>query len=214
MTPSTTQTWIEFLSPDAVRATASNAAPDSPVLEQSALLSRAHRLRDYVRHLVVALDLSATWEFEAAAMLSQIGFLDLSREAIVNLCAGGPLSDAERETLASHAADGAAVLRNLPGLGMVADIVGHQFKPYRDVKGESEFPEPGIARGSQMLHAAGDLDRLLSDGISQSDALERMFAQTLEYNPELLSLLKTFDVTDCCTGGSFFTRGRLQSCVQ
>jgi hypothetical protein len=160
-----------------------------------ALLSRAYRLKAYVRHLVVGLDLSGNWEFEEAAVLSHIGFLHLPQDMIVNLCTGGPLSGAERETLASCAADGASLLHRLPGLGVVADIVGYQFRPYCDFTGELGFLEPGIAVGSQMLRAAGDLDRLVSDGVPQSEALERMFPETLEYNPELLSLLRTFDVT-------------------
>jgi hypothetical protein len=200
------------------QSTALRAVVDLPA-EQSALLTRAYRLRDYVRHLVVGLGLPGNWEFEAAAMLSHIGFLDLPRDTVVNLCAGGPLSEAERETLTSRAADGAALLRRLPRLRVVADIIGCQFKPYRDFTGELDFREPAVALGSQMLHAAGDLDRLLNDGVSQSDALERMLEHTLEYNPDLLSLLMTFDVTVGCgrcatRNGSSLARGRLQNCVQ
>ena len=193
------------VSPGAIRiilrdhggSTAAGSVIDPPAIGQPALLSRAYRLRDYVRHLAMALKLSGHWEFEAAAMLSHIGFLDLPRDIILNLCAGGPLSGVERKTLAARAAAGAALLWTLPELRVVADIVGYQFKPYRDIKGELEFRQPVIAFGSQMLHAAGGFDRLLSDGFSQSDALEQMFEQTLEYNPELLSLLRTFDVTMC-----------------
>lgn len=200
-------------------STASSAAIDLPAMEQPALLSRAYRLRDYVRHLVVGLGLSGNWEFEAAAMLSHIGFLNLPRDTIVNLCAGGPLSGDEREALASRAAEGAAVLRRLLGLRVVADIIGYQFKPYRDFKGGREFREPAVALGSQMLHAAGGLDRLLNDGVSHSDALGRMFRQKLEYNPELLSLLTTFDVavgrSRRPTGSASSLRhGRLQNWAQ
>jgi hypothetical protein len=98
-----------------------------------------------------------------------------------------------------HAANGATWLRKFPGLSVVADIVGCQFKPYSGFKGTLEFSESVTAIGSQMLHVAADLDRLLSDGVSQADALERMAGQTLEYNPELLSLLRSFDAVRCCT---------------
>ena len=200
-------------------STASSAVIGLPDIEQPALLSRACRLRDYVRHLVAELELYDNWEFEAAAMFSHIGFLDLPRDTVVNLCAGGPLSGAEREALASRAAEGAALLRALPRLRVVADIIGCQFKPYRDFEEESAFCEPIIALGSQMLHVAGDLDRLLNDGFSQSDALARMFRQKLEYNSELLALLMTYDVTAdrgrlLARSGGPLTWWRLQNCAQ
>jgi hypothetical protein len=191
-------TWVELVASDAIRILLSDPAESSTGVVHQALLSRAYRLRDYVRHLVIGLELFGNWECAAAATLSHIGFLYLPVELIVNLCTGGTLSSADRGLLASHAADGAVFLRGSPGLRVVADMIVHQFTPYYAFKGGPVFRDPGIALGAQMLHAAGDLDRLLCSGVSQSDALEEMHRQPLEYNLELLSLLRTFDVTACC----------------
>ncbi len=85
-----------------------------------AAFSQASRLRRYVRHIAVQLRLPNAWQFEVAAMLSQIGAITLPRQLFEKVQNQQPLTGEERRMYASHPAIGARLLANIPRLESIA----------------------------------------------------------------------------------------------
>jgi ActR/RegA family two-component response regulator len=120
-----------------------------------AIMAREARLRD-------------AWQFEMAAVLSQIGPLD-------SLPAG-------------QAGNPPGVSPNpIPGLETVAEIVVSRDRPYRDfVKEGADATGHIVALGAEMLHIAVALERLTAEGRDLPEAIVDLIEQPEEYNPELL----------------------------
>jgi hypothetical protein len=62
---------------------------------------RASRLKRYVRHMAQSLGVSEVWQFELAAMLSQVGCITLPTETFEKMYAGQPLSPEEQQMVAT-----------------------------------------------------------------------------------------------------------------
>ena len=64
--------------------------------------SRASRIRRYVRHMATRLNLSDSWQFDLASMLSQIGCIAVPSDILEKLYTGMALTAEEQNTFASH----------------------------------------------------------------------------------------------------------------
>src|SRR5207247_1190846 len=83
---------------------------------------RGELLRNYTRAFVKSLKINQTWEFEVAAMLSQIGFVTIPPRVIHKARAGHGLSIEEKDMLTQVPTIGAELLSNIPRLETVAKI--------------------------------------------------------------------------------------------
>src|SRR5208283_4999670 len=63
---------------------------------------RAQRIRRYVVHMAAKLDLANRWQFELAAMLSQIGSVTVPPEVMDKYCRMEPLTATETQILAEQ----------------------------------------------------------------------------------------------------------------
>jgi response regulator RpfG family c-di-GMP phosphodiesterase len=149
--------------------------------------SRGARIRGYVRHLATQLDLPDLWEFDLAAMLSQIGCIGLAAPVLEKLHAGSPLTEEERTAFASHPSIGRKLLTGIPRLEEIAQIVGHQMTPYDELR-DLKISET-VGMGAQMLMAAIRLDELVCRGESPASALKSMLESMRDstgiYHPKL-----------------------------
>jgi hypothetical protein len=131
------------------------------------------------------------WQFEAAAILSQIGCITLPLGTADKVYAGEELSEEETRLCARHPLAGAAFLRRIARLESTAQMIAWQQKPYREYASEPEDVAGHlVALGAQMLHVAIDLDRLAGRGFSLGEAIAEMSRRKGEYNPELLEALE------------------------
>jgi response regulator RpfG family c-di-GMP phosphodiesterase len=64
--------------------------------------ARASRITQWVMQIVRELGVEQTWEFEAAAMLSQIGYVTLPDQVIKKVCRGQELTSEEAEIFSQH----------------------------------------------------------------------------------------------------------------
>lgn len=156
---------------------------------------RATRVRRYVAHIVTKLNLvSNAWQYEMAALLSQIGCITLSPELIDKMYARVPLTQNEQEIVLAHPAVAYNLLTQIPRLEAIAQMIANQKKPFKSfstAEGLTE-EEKYINLGSQILKTVLDFDQLVMSGLTKLEALTSLAQRTSEYNPNLVAALSSF----------------------
>jgi response regulator RpfG family c-di-GMP phosphodiesterase len=147
--------------------------------------SRALRIRRYVKHMVRARHLEPEWQFEVAAMLSQIGAVTLASEVIESAHQGEKLHDVDQKAFDQHPEFAGKLLANIPRLEGIAWIVAHQRPGIPE--NEQQIP-PNIRCGAEILRVALAFDDLIVRGTSQARALTEL-SQIPALNKELVQSL-------------------------
>lgn len=149
---------------------------------------RAARLRWCVRKLALEMKLRDPWQFEAAAMLSQIGCIPMGSDALKRYFGEEKAAVGESTATPSQARAARQILERVPRLQTVAQIIERQYDSFEDQANRS--PEAYIiALGAQMLRVAIDFDHAVSQGQSFADALGEIRRNAAAYNPEILTSL-------------------------
>jgi response regulator RpfG family c-di-GMP phosphodiesterase len=156
-----------------------------------AAFSRATRIRRHVRHMATELKMPNLWEFELAAMLSQIGCIAVPSDFLEKLNAGQTLTPEEYKTFASHPSIGQKLLARIPRLEVIADMVGYQMTPFRGLR-DLKLPEV-VKLGAQMLMVAIHLDQTVCRGGSTESAWKFMADRPEMYQPELTAAIRSVD---------------------
>jgi len=165
-------------------------------LVNPAAFSQASRIRRYVMHIAVQLQLPDTWQFEIAAMLSQIGCISVPPEILDKACAGRPLSFDEQKIFSAHPSVGAKLLANIPRLESIAEMIERQQQPFRDHTPREELTQENaaIVLGAQILKTAVDFDQLAIRGLSHEAILSEFRGQPDVYSPVTVTALETLQV--------------------
>jgi len=164
--------------------------------------SRASRVRLIVRSMASRLNCQDAWQYELAAMLSQIGCVTLPPELLEKIYQNEALSPEEEKLYHSHPRIGAQLIGNIPRLEPIARMIAaqHETPENQSEDAQSDSKAAGIERGAHMLRIALDFDQLLHSGLSFRDALSRMHTRGARYDPELLATLKILPVFHARTG--------------
>lgn len=150
--------------------------------------SRSHRIRRYVRHMAGQLGLPDAWQYEVAAMLSQIGCVTISTEVLEKVYSGVPLSKDEAEAFASQYDVGGRLLARIPRLEQVASMVAaQQCAATVPIDSDSRAMRQ-VDIGAQMLQIANAFDQGLIRGLGLEPTLSAMKAQR-RYNLALIASL-------------------------
>jgi diguanylate cyclase (GGDEF)-like protein len=147
---------------------------------------RATRVRQTVRSLVAAFEISDCWHIEVAAMLSQVGCVILPPATAGKVYQGEPLNDIEQAMLGRMPAIVEQVLGNIPRLEPVLEILRAQD---RRLDGFTSPDRELIPWGARALKLAMDLDILESQGMAASEALNVMRSRSGWYDTEILEKL-------------------------
>ncbi|MDZ7261463.1 MAG: response regulator [candidate division KSB1 bacterium] len=160
--------------------------------------SRALRITHYVKHFIAYFALSDPWQFELAAMLSQIGCVALPPDILYKIYAGEPLTDEEQAMFSSHPSIGCKLLSNIPRLEMVARMIEGQQQSFKDHNPREQLTpeEETIALGAEILRVSLDYDQQIVRGLSQELALSNLRKQRDEYNPQLVAALENFKMDE------------------
>ena len=149
--------------------------------------SRTSRLKGHVNELMSALNLTGYWQIRMAAMLSQIGSITISPETIEKIFRGQEVSQAEKETYNRHPQLGYNLIRKIPRLTEVAEIIARQ----QELEKVTEFQGDDQARrligaGSRVLKLVLDYEKLTYSGESPSAAMATLKNNEKEYGAKLL----------------------------
>jgi response regulator RpfG family c-di-GMP phosphodiesterase len=153
--------------------------------------SRTIRTRRYVAHMAQKLNLADQWQFDLAAMLSQIGCVAVPEELLKKLDSGGLLDSAEQEILAAQKQVGHDLLARIPRLEMIAEMVARQDAPRQGMAGVPK----AIAVGAQLLKVALDFDGWMRAGGTVDQAISSMRGRQ-EYNQSFVAALDDLQAED------------------
>ncbi len=157
--------------------------------------SRSHRIRRYVKHLTSQLGLPDAWQYEVAAMLSQIGCVTVSPEVIEKVYSGFPLSEAEAQAFASQYEVAGRILARIPRLEQIATIVATQHLPVNATSDPNAKALDNIQIGVQMLQIASAFDQGVIRGLTRDAVLAEIKGKR-KYNPELITALRTAELPE------------------
>lgn len=157
---------------------------------------RGEILCNYMRTYVSTLTVANSWEFEIAAMLSQIGTVTIPPGIVEKARSGKELTSMEQEIYARVPKCGADLLANIPRLETVARIVLYQQKHYDG----SGFPAnvvrgEDIPIGARILKVLNDLVELEAQNVPKDEALRLMQQRAGWYDPRVLdATFACFDI--------------------
>ncbi|MDZ7337821.1 MAG: response regulator [candidate division KSB1 bacterium] len=152
--------------------------------------SQSTRLRRIVRHMGQTIGVSDLWQYEVAALLSQVGCLVLPQDLLEKVYADLPLSEEEELMYASRTTVGHKLLSAVPRMEKVAAMIARQnesFPPRKSVE-ELRQADPELL-GGQMIKVALAFDNRLLAGASQEQAIGALAMRDEEFQPHLVATL-------------------------
>jgi response regulator RpfG family c-di-GMP phosphodiesterase len=160
-------------------------------LVHPAAFSRASRIHRYVRHMAAELKLRNAWQFEVAALLSQIGCITMDPGTLDRVYTGEELSEEEKKMFAAHPAAGRDLLLHIPRLEAVAQMIAGQSLEHQQTITTAEPPD-AVFMGVHLMRAAIEFDRLITRDRSKEEALAQMRQRESDYDPACMKALETF----------------------
>ena len=169
-------------------------------------LGRTTRISYYVTEIARAMGQPHSWELEAAAMLSQIGFLTLPGELLTKVLKGFDLDSSERKLYRQYPAFSSELIKPIPRMEVVSQTLAYQEKAY-DGSGPPDVGLSGddIPLGARILKTVMDFDKHVYAGATKGKALEALKGAAHLYDPKALGALEEvlgveakFDFTSLC----------------
>ena len=155
------------------------------------VLGQTMRLREQLRHLDVAsLAGVEPWTLETAVLLSQLGYTTLSESLVARAQSGRAAGPREQQQIEGAVALSFKLIRRIPRLDQVAEIVRYQEKNF-DGTGwpNDEVCGSAIPAGARCLKVLLDFDRRLNDGATREQALADLQRHPDRYDPAVLDAL-------------------------
>jgi response regulator RpfG family c-di-GMP phosphodiesterase len=161
-------------------------------LVNPAAFSRAERARRYIHHIVIKMNLGNPWQYEVAAMMSQLGCVTLAPETVEAVFNGEPLTPTEQAQYDAHPHVAYDLLSKIPRLEPIAWMVEHQNKPLPE-PGPGDFETPDMRRGAGILRLILDYEKLIHKGVSRNEAAHALALQNKNFSPEFFHALVELD---------------------
>jgi len=157
---------------------------------------RASRIRRYVNQIVKMIRLQDTWEFETAAMLSQIGFVALPPNLLDKIYALDELNDNEKQMFFEYPKIGASLIKEIPRMEFVAQIIERQLWDYQNFPVTETLTDEQklVHLGAQILRCVLSFDEKISRGLTQDAVVAILERKAFRYNPRVVALLKNLKI--------------------
>jgi response regulator RpfG family c-di-GMP phosphodiesterase len=160
---------------------------DLLALAKPQAFTKAKKIRDLSKKMFQHLNIESSWQMEIAATLSQIGTVTIPDDILKRSYRGITLSDDELIMYNNHPLIGADMIKSIPRLENIAEIIRYQFKnfdgtgfPHGALTGED------IPLESRILRISLDFDNLLSSGKTRDEAFEELKRKPAFYDINLL----------------------------
>jgi ActR/RegA family two-component response regulator len=158
-------------------------------LVNPAAFSRAERARRYIHHIVTVMNLGNPWQYEVAAMMSQLGCVTLPPETIDAVYKGEKLMPDEQVQYDAHPSVAYGLLSKIPRLEPIAWMIEHQDRPVlKDDNAETE-----VRTGAEILRLILAYERLIHKGTSRTEAVHLLARQNANFSPKFFEALVTLD---------------------
>ena len=151
---------------------------------------RTEAVRGVILHLAKKLGLPNVYEFEIAAMLSQIGCVTLPTELLARIDTRQNLTPEDRKLFLEHPKLAQKLIERIPRLEDIAVMVGNQLRSYGETPPTTPIhQENRRLTGANLLRISIDLCRLTASGMNREKALEAMAVRPGNYDPRMLEVL-------------------------
>ncbi|MCF7982068.1 MAG: response regulator [Pseudomonadales bacterium] len=157
------------------------------------VFGRTTRIKRYMLACAKLLGLPNLWEFESAALMSQMGCVTLPEELTKKALSLSRLNEEELEQYNRHPLLGAQLIAKIPRMERVADSIKYQHK-YYDGSGSPADAIQGedIPIGARILRVLLDYDLLETAGLRGNAALEKLKRRGGKYDPTVLAAFEQF----------------------
>lgn len=159
-------------------------------LVNPAAFSRAARARRYIQHVVTSMRLGNPWQYEAAAMLSQLGCVTLAPETIDAVYKGEPLPPDEQAQYDAHPNVAYQLLSKIPRLEPIAWMIQHQNRPMSQVENTEKAD---MRRGAEILRLVLAYEQATHKGMSRTEAAHTLARQNTEIGQDFFAALVALD---------------------
>lgn len=165
-----------------------NVLVDVLAITNPVAFGRANRVKRLAMEFAAKLECKDFWQLEAAAMLSQIGYLSLPAELVEKLYYGESLTS-EEKTLASGVPDViSSLLENVPRLEPVIQILTALHWTDEQV---ARLGDGTIGLGTRILGLVLDYDTLVTQGQAVDVVVQTLKARTSRFGEGLLEQFAT-----------------------
>jgi FixJ family two-component response regulator len=161
-------------------------------LVNPAAFSRAERARRYIHHIVTAMSLGNPWQYEVAAMLSQLGCVTLASETIDAVYSGEKLLPTEQAQYDAHPSIAYDLLSKIPRLEPIARMIEHQNRPV-PVGSAADPAMADMRLGTEILRLTLAYESLIHKGTSRTEAVHTLSRQNKNFSPEFFHALVELD---------------------
>lgn len=141
-------------------------------LSNPAAFSRGSRIKFIVTQMAKTLQLPTLWEFEIAALLCQLGTITIPADIVQKHYRGEKLTTVEQGMLDNFPQAGCELLKNIPRLEKIAEMIKLMLTDFRDMNITDENKR--IVIGAQLLRAAQTLEDDLRRGNKKSVCLANL----------------------------------------
>lgn len=159
-------------------------------LVNPAAFGRAERARRYIHHVVTAMKLKNAWQYEVAAMLSQLGCVTLAPETIEAVYRGEKLSANEQAQYDAHPGVAFTLLSKIPRLEPIAWMIKNQ-NCIAPESGDGEVSEMRL--GAEILRLILAYEHAIHRGSSRTEAAHVLARQNTNFSSEFFQALVTLD---------------------
>jgi len=151
----------------------------------------ARRMGELAERLARKLKMESPWELDLAAVLSQIGAVTIPEPVLAKVRAGTVLTTAERDMFSRIPEIGYNLIRNIPRMEQVAELVYYSQKNYNG----TGFPPDAVAGddiplGARILRVAFDFLVQVPLTGSPARAVNEMLTRASWYDQTVLLALK------------------------
>jgi response regulator RpfG family c-di-GMP phosphodiesterase len=159
-------------------------------ISDPAVFGRSYALRSRCRESAAKVGIQNVWQLELAALLMRIGQAALPPEVAAKLASGAAVSRKEAALIEKIPEIGANLLRKIPRLEAMAEIILYQDKHFDG----SGFPNDNRAGAdipleSRLLRILDDLIELVSPGTTSAVAIRIMYSRKGRYDLSMLNAL-------------------------
>ncbi len=160
-------------------------------LVNPAAFGRAERARRYIHRIAIAMKLGNPWQYEVAAMMSQLGCVTLAPETIAAVYKGEKLLPNEQAQYDSHPSVAYALLSKIPRLEPIAWMIEHQNRPVPETAASQVGPD--MRTGAEILRLILAYEQLIHKGNSRTEAVHQLSRQNPNFSPEFFQALVVLD---------------------
>ncbi len=160
-------------------------------LVNPAAFSRAERARRYIHQVVTEMSLGDPWQYEVAAMLSQLGCVALPAETIDAVYRGEKLTPAEQVQYDAHPNVAYDLLSKIPRLEPIAWMIERQNQKTSPEAVESGMD--GMRLGAEVLRITLAYEQLIRRGSSRAEAAHSLALQNKNFSPKFFGALVSAD---------------------